>query len=71
MPLSIVHYQDLTNEGQGVFTFSRCWGEHWSKSMSQLKQDLVHEFGNDYKLIDMESLTDSEFKALEVLYASE
>jgi hypothetical protein len=38
--------------------------------MTQLKQDLMHEFGNDYKLIDMESLTDSEFKALEVLYAS-
>ncbi len=68
MALATVHYQDLTIEGCGVFTLSLCWGEHWFSSMSQLKQEMVHEFGDDYTLIDMESLSDSEFKRLGANY---
>lgn len=70
MSLTTVHYQDLTNEGSGVFTFSLCWGEHWSKSMTELKADLVHEFGNEYTLVNMDTLSQKEYENLEARYAS-
>lgn len=70
MSLTTVHYQDLTNEGGGIFTVSACWGEHWSKSMTELRADLVHEFGLDYRLVDMDTLTKKEYESLEARYVS-
>jgi hypothetical protein len=65
-----VHFQDLTNEGGGVFSLSSCWGEHWSGSMFELRSDLLHEFGHDFKLIDMDLLSKDEYQELEVMYFS-
>ena len=70
MSLTTVHFHDLTNEGSGVFSFSSCWGEHWSKSMTELRADLVHEFGQDFKLVDMDSLSQKEYESLEAMYVS-
>ncbi len=70
MSLATVHFQDLTNEGFGVFTVSACWGEHWLKSMTELRADLVHEFGQDYTLVNMDSLSEKEYRKLEAIYVS-
>ncbi|WP_434951818.1 hypothetical protein ACRWQL_01100 [Shewanella sp. HL-SH4] len=67
--LATIYFKDLTSEGQGIFTLSLCWGEFWAKSMSHLKMDLVHDFGDDYSLVDIDSLSDEKYSELEALHA--
>ena len=68
--LATIYYKDLTTEGQGVYTISVVWGEFWAKSMTHLKLDLVHDFGDDYSLVDLDTVTKEKYEELEALHAS-
>ncbi|MCU8094250.1 hypothetical protein L5M18_22350 [Shewanella sp. SM20] len=67
---AVIYYQDMTEVGMGFLTLSSFWGEQWFTSLSAIRLDMVHHYGNDFKIVDMNQLNDEAMKALEAFHAS-
>lgn len=67
---AVIYYQDMTEVGMGFLTLSSFWGEQWFTSLAALRLDMVHHFGNDYRIVNMNELNEEAMKALEAFHAS-
>jgi hypothetical protein len=67
---AVIYYQDMTEMNMGFLTLSSFWGEQWFSSLAAIRLDMVHHFGQDFKILDMHSLSTEAMKALEAFHAS-